>query len=91
MLREVCLTTPVLAFADYQKLFLLEANASMEGLGALLSQKQADGHYHPVAYGSGALTTQESNYHSNTLEFLALNWVITKHFKEYLPWKLFII
>ena len=34
--------TPVLAFTDYTKEFLLEINASKEGLGAVLSQKQAD-------------------------------------------------
>ena len=90
-LREACITTPVLVFADYEKSFLLETDASKEGLGAVLLQKQADGHYHLVAYGSWALTAQEQNYHSNKLEFLALKWAITEHFKEYLPWKLFII
>ena len=42
-LKQACMTAPVLAFADYTKEFLLEANASKEGLGAVLSQKQADG------------------------------------------------
>ena len=30
------------------------------------------------------LTTHEKNYHSTKLEFLALKWAITEHFKEYL-------
>ena len=47
-------------------------DASEEGLGAVLSQKQADEHYHPVAYGSRALRAHEKNYHSTKLEFLAL-------------------
>ena len=51
-LKQACMSAPVLAFADYTKEFLLETNASKEGLGAVLSQKQADGQYHPVAYGS---------------------------------------
>ena len=42
-LKQVCMSTPVLAFADYTKEFLLETNASKEGLVAVLSQKQADG------------------------------------------------
>ena len=41
-LKQACRSTPVLAFANYIKEFLLETNASKEGLGAVLSQKQAD-------------------------------------------------
>ena len=42
-LKQVCMSAPVLAFADYTKEFLLETDASREGLGAVLSQKQTDG------------------------------------------------
>ena len=64
----------MLAFADYTKDFLLETDASKEGLGVVLSQKQEDGQFHLVAYGSWALTTHEKNYHSTNLEFLVLKW-----------------
>ena len=86
MLKQACMNSPVLAFADYSKEFLLETDASKEGLGAVLSQKQDDGRFHPVAYGSWALTMHEKNYHSTKLEFLALKWAITEHFREYLPY-----
>ena len=56
-----------------------------------LSQKQFDGHYHPVAYGSWALTVHENNYHSTKLEFLVLKWAITEHFKEYLLYQPFLV
>ena len=82
---------PVLIFLDFDKPFLLETDASGEGLGAMSSQKQDDGCYHPVAFGSHALTPSEQNYHSSKLEFLALKWSITKHFKEYLEYTPFII
>ena len=55
------MSAPILAFADYTKEFLLETDASKEGLGAILSQKQEDWQYHPVAYGSQALTIHEKN------------------------------
>ena len=55
-LKQACMTTPILAFADYTKLLLLETDAFKNGLGAVLSQKKADGWYHPVAYGGQALT-----------------------------------
>ena len=51
------MNSPVLAFADYTKDFLLEMDALKEGLGVVLSQKQGDGRFHPVAYGSWALST----------------------------------
>ena len=83
-LKKRVLNAPVLAFADFTKPFLLETDASGQGLGAVLSQKQKDGRYHPVAFGSRTLKRSERNYHSSKLEFLALKWAVTSHFKEYL-------
>ena len=90
-LKQACMQSPVLAFTDYTKDFLLETDASKEGLGAVLSQKQEDGWFHPAAYGSQALTTHEKNYHSTKLEFLALKWAIMEHFKEYLLYQPFLV
>ena len=87
----MCMTVPVLAFADYTKSFLLETNAFKEGLGAVLSQKQADRQYHLITYGSRALTSHEKNYHSTKLEFLALKWAVTEHFKENLLYQSFVV
>ena len=55
-----------------------------KALGAVLSQKQDDGRYHPVAYASRVLTETEQRYHSNKQEFLALKWAVTEQFHEYL-------
>ena len=56
----------------------------------MLSQKQTDGQYHPVAYVSQSLTVHEHNYHSTKQEFLALKWAIAEQFQEYLLWKPFV-
>ena len=90
-LKQACMNSPVLAFTDYTKDFLLETDTLKEGLGAVLSQKQEDGQFHPVAYGSQALTTHEKNYHSMKLDILALKWAITEHFKEYLLYQPFLV
>ena len=82
---------PVLVFPDFDKPFLLETDASKEGLGAMLSQKQSDGCYHQVAFGNRSLTPSEKNYHSSKLEFLALKWSVTEHFKEYLTYLPFVV
>ena len=90
-LKQTCMSSPILAFADYMKDFLLETDASKEGLGVVLSQKQADRHYYLVAYSSLALMIHEKNYHSTKLEFLVLKWAVTEHFKEYLLYQPFLV
>ena len=67
VLKQACLSSPVLAFANYMKDILLEMDACKEGLGEVLSQKQADGWFHLVTYGSWALTAHKKNYHSTKL------------------------
>ena len=84
-------STPVLVFPDFDKPFLLEMDASKERLRVVLSQKQSDVCYHPVTFGSHSLTPSEKNYHSSKLEFLALKWSITEHFKEYLAYSPFVV
>ena len=79
-LKMCCMTAPVLAFADFEKEFQLETDVSSEGLGTMLSQKQPDGKWHPVAFGSLELKGGEAKYHSLKLEFLALKWAITEQF-----------
>ena len=83
-LKAACLQAPILAFSDFDKPFLLETDASGKGLGAVLSQKQADGWYHPIAYASCVMNETEQRYHSNKQEFLTLKWVVTEQFHEYL-------
>ena len=90
-LKMKCLTAPVLAFADFKKPFLLETDASIEGLGVVLSQKQDDDRYHPIAYASRGLKGGELKYHSSKLEFLALKWAVTEQFREYLQYQPFLV
>ena len=91
VLKQACMNIPVLSFTDYMKDFLLKIDASKKGLGAVLSQKQADGWFHLVAYGSQAFTAHEKNYHSTKLEFLALKWAVMEHFKGYLLCQPFLV
>ena len=83
-LKAACLQAPILAFPDFDKPFLLETDTSGRGLGAVLSQKQADGQYHPIAYASRVMNETKQRYHSNKQEFLTLKWAVTEQFHEYL-------
>ena len=91
MLKKTYLEATVIAFADFDKPFLLETNTSKLGFGAVLSQKQPNGWYYPVAYASQSLTIHKCNYHSTKQELLALKWAITEQFQEYLHWKPYVV
>ena len=83
-LKAACLQAPILSFPNFSKPFLLETDASGKGLGAVLSQKQSNGQYHPIAYASRIMNETEQRYHSNKQEFSALKWAVTEQFHEYL-------
>jgi transposase InsO family protein len=83
-LKELCSTSPVLAYADYSKPFELHTDASIKGLGAVLYQKQDDGKNRVIAFASRSLGKTEKNYITHKLEFLALKWAVTDQFHEYL-------
>ena len=76
---------PVLAYPDFELPFVLHTDASQQGLGAVLYQRQ-DGKLRVIAYGSRTLSPAEKNYnmHSGKLEFLALKWAICVKFRDYL-------
>lgn len=83
MLIPKLVEAPVLAYPNFQEPFVLEANASIKGLGAVLSQRQSDGRMHPIAYSSRALSPPEKNYGISGLETLAVVWAIS-HYHVYL-------
>ena len=91
LLKMKCMMAPLLAFADFKQPFQLEMDTSKDGLGTVLSQKQSDGKYHPVAYASRILKGSEEKYHSLKLEFLALKWAVVDQFREYLQYQPFHI
>ena len=81
-----CLTSaPVLAYPrfDVNVRFILETDASAQGLGAVLSQTQSDGKVHPIAYASRSLNVHEKNYSATELETLGLVWA-SRLFRPYL-------
>ena len=63
--------------------FVLETDASLNGLAAVLGQRQDDSHVHPIAYASRSLQPHETNYAITELETLALVWAV-KMFRPYI-------
>ena len=80
-IKELCTSTPILAYPDYQCPFILHTDS--EGLGAVLYQKQ-EGKLGVIAYASRSVSKTEYNYPAHKLEFLALKWAVCEKFHEYL-------
>ena len=81
-LKQALITPPVLAHPNFRQPFKLEVDASLEGLGAILSQE--DG---VIAYASRTLRLSEKemkNYSSLKLGLLGLKWAVTEKFRSYL-------
>ena len=82
-LKAMCVSTPILAYPDYQLPFTLHTDSSTDGLSAVLYQKQ-DGKLRVIAYASRSVSKAESNYPADKLEFLALKWAVCEKCHEYL-------
>ena len=82
-LKQLLTCSPVLAFPDFSKGFILETDASGTGLGAVLAQEQPDNTVRPITYASRSLLKHEHNYGIMELEGLGVVWTM-KHFRPYL-------
>ena len=86
-LKEALCTAPVLGYPNFTRELKLETDASLKGLGAILSQQQKDGSICVIAYASQSLHPSKRsmcNYSSAKLELLALKWAVTEKFQDYL-------
>ena len=73
----------VLHRPDPGKPFVLQTDASAEGMGAVLFQLAHDGERRIIAYASAKFTKTEKKYHSNEQECLAVFWAL-RRFSRYL-------
>ena len=92
-LKLKMVTAPVLQCPDFTQEFILETDASLKGLGAVLLQNH-EGKNHPVSYASRGLRKSErnmANYSSRKLELLALKWAVCHKFRDYLVGKEFVV
>ena len=85
-LKEALGTAPVLGYPNFSREFILEIDASLNGLGTILSQQGKDRQICVIAYASCSLHPSERsmhNYSSVKLELLALKWAVTEKFRDY--------
>ena len=71
-LKELLLTPPILKVAEPTKCYVLQTDASEQGLGAVLSQIYQNRVEHPVAFASRKFLPREKNYSVIEKECLAI-------------------
>ena len=81
-LKQRLTSPPLLAYPRPTEDYILDTDASNDGIGAVLSQIQ-DGQERVVAYASKVLSKAERNYCVTRRELLAVV-VFLKHFRQYL-------
>lgn len=82
----------VLAHPDFSHPFMLSVDASLDGIGAVLSQmKEGETKARPIAFASKSLSQSQRNYPAHRLEFLALKWAICDKFSHWLKGQVFTV
>lgn len=81
-LKTLLTTTPVMSCPDYSKPFMIQCDASNEGIGAVLCQKTEDSEQ-AVAFLSRKLTDTEQRYSASERELLSVVYAIEK-FRPYI-------
>lgn len=75
---NLLLENAVLAHPDYSKPFYLDTDASADGFGAVLSQKDENGVLRPVCFLSRLTTAAERKMGATNLECAAVSWALDK-------------
>src|SRR6266446_1566449 len=83
-LKNAVTSTPTLAFPSKSGLFQLECNASNFTTGAVLSQQQEDGLFHPIGFMLKSFSNTERNYQIHNKEMLVIMRTLEewRHFLE---------
>ncbi|KAJ8404642.1 hypothetical protein AAFF_G00335050 [Aldrovandia affinis] len=69
----------------FDRPFILSTDASLDGLGAVLSQVPAgEDKARPIAFASKSLSRSQAKYPAHRLEFLALKWAVCDKFSHWL-------
>ena len=82
-LKTLLTTAPVLAYPRDTGRYIVDTDASMTGIGAVLSQEQ-DGEERVIAYASKTLSRTQRRYCTTKRELLAVVQFVTITFRHYL-------
>lgn len=87
VIKDCLCSEPCLAIYDPTKETIVQTDASLEGMGAILKQKQEDGTFKPVAYFSKKLNEAQKKKKAIFLECLAIKEALMYWRHHLLPLK----
>lgn len=91
-LKAALINSVVLTHPDFSRPFILSTDASMDGVGAVLSQiAEGETRARPIAFASKALSRAQAKYPAHRLEFLALKWSVCDKFSHWLKGHEFVV
>ncbi|KAI4885608.1 hypothetical protein NFI96_023817 [Prochilodus magdalenae] len=91
-LKEKLLHCAVLVHPDFSRPLILSIDASLDGLGAVLSQiPLGESKARPIAFASKTLSASQKRYPAHRLEFLALKWSVCEKFSHWLKGHVFSV
>ncbi len=82
VLKQVLISSPIMAFPNLSAPFFLYTDASLHSVGSVLSQ-QVEGKEHVIAYASHVLSASERKWSTFDRELYAIVWSV-RHFRHYL-------
>ena len=82
-LKDRLVKAPILIMPDFEKPFIIRTDASYDGIGGVLLQKEEDGKEKPIHFISRSLKPSEKNYSITDLEGTAAFYSVKK-FKPYI-------
>ena len=84
--EQALTTASLLGYPNFSRELILETDASLNGLCAVLSQQGKDRKIHIITYASHSLCPSKrsiGNYSSAKQEMLALKWAVMEIFWDY--------
>jgi len=76
-------SAPILVMPDFEKQFIIRTDASFDGIGGVLLQKDENGTEKPIHFVSRSLKPAEKNYSITDLEGTSATYCVQK-FKSYI-------
>lgn len=91
-LKKSLLHSVILAHPDFSLPLILSIDASLDGLGAVLSQvPDGEEKAQPIAFASKSLSNSQRRYPAHKLEFLALKWSVCEKYSHWLKGHTFTV